>query len=183
MSERTTFPTQGRARDELAATLERMRSGDADWRHGRVPLYVFGSLPEVEAVGRDAYAAYFTENALGARRAFASLARMESDVIAMSLDLFHAPADAAGSMTSGGSESILLAVKACRDHARVRRGDDGFRGNLVLPETAHPAFDKAARLMDLPVRRVPVGADLRADPGAMAAAIDGDTMLLVGSVP
>jgi glutamate/tyrosine decarboxylase-like PLP-dependent enzyme len=53
----------------------------------------------------------------------------------------------------------------------------------VVPETAHPAFDKAAALMDLPVRRVPVGADLRADPAAMAAAMDADTILLVGSVP
>lgn len=183
MSERTAFPVQGRPREELGATLERMRQGDADWRHGRVPLYVFGSLPEVEAVGRDAYAAYFTENALGARRAFASLGRMESDVIGMSLDLFQAPEEAAGSMTSGGSESILLAVKACRDHARARRDDAAFRGNLVLPETAHPAFDKAARLMDLPVRRVRMSADFRADWHAMAAAIDQDTMMLVGSVP
>jgi sphinganine-1-phosphate aldolase len=183
MSERIAFPAHGRAQADIAAALERMRESDADWRHGRVPLYVFGSLPEVEAVGRDAYAAYFTENALGARRAFASLARMESDVIAMSLDLFQAPRSAAGSMTSGGSESILLAVKACRDYARARRDDANFRGNLVLPETAHPAFDKAARLMDLPVRRMPVREDFRADPDAMAAAIDKDTIMLVGSVP
>ncbi|MDE2334026.1 MAG: aspartate aminotransferase family protein [Rhodospirillales bacterium] len=183
MSERTMFPAKGRAREELWAALETMRDGDADWRHGRVPLYVFGSLPEVEAVGRDAYAAYFTENALGARRAFGSLARMEGEVVAMSLDLFQAPQTATGSMTSGGSESILLAVKACREDARRRRGDAAFRGNLVLAETAHPAFDKAARLMDLPVRRVPAGADYRADARAMAAAIDRDTMMLVGSVP
>ena len=105
MSERTRFPAQGRAQGDIETALARMRENDADWRHGRVPLFVFGSLPEVEEIGRHAYAAYFTENALGARRAFTSLARMESDVIGMSLDLFQAPPGAAGSMTSGGSET------------------------------------------------------------------------------
>ena len=101
----------------------------------------------------------------------------------MCLDLFHAPAAAAGNMTSGGTESVVMAVKACRDYSRARRGDAAHRGNLVLPETAHPAFDKAALMMDLPVRRIPVRADLRADVAAMAAAMDADTILIVGSVP
>ncbi len=101
----------------------------------------------------------------------------------MALDLFHAPDGAAGSMTSGGTESIVLAVKACRDFARVQRDEPTFRGNLVLPETAHPAFDKAALLMDLATRRVPVGPDLRANVAAIAAAVDSETILLVGSVP
>ncbi len=160
-----------------------MREADADWRNGRVPLYVFGSLPEVADVGRDAFMAFFSENALGARRAFKSIGQMEQEVIEMALDLFHAPDGATGSMTSGGTESILLAVKACRDFTRARRGEATFRGNLVLPETAHPAFDKAAHLMDLTVRRITVGADFRADPTAMAAAVDSETILLVGSAP
>jgi sphinganine-1-phosphate aldolase len=160
-----------------------MRRADLDWRAGRVPLYVFGALPEVAEVGRDAFMTFFTENALGARRAFKSLARMEDEVVEMGLDLFRAPVGARGAMTSGGTESILLAVKACRDHARAQRGDSSFRGNLVLAETAHPAFDKASLLMDLAVRRIPVGPDLRADPAAMKAAMDGQTILLVGSAP
>jgi glutamate/tyrosine decarboxylase-like PLP-dependent enzyme len=127
--------------------------------------------------------AFFSENALGGRRAFKSIGRMEQEVIEMALDLFHAPDGATGSMTSGGTESILLAVKACRDFARARRGDRTFRGNLVLPETAHPAFDKAARLMDLGVRRIAVRADFRADAAAMTSAIDDETILLVGSAP
>lgn len=183
MNHRTAFPVQGQARTEISAALEHMRRADADWRNGRVPLYVFGSLPEVADVGRDAFMAFFSENALGARRAFKSIGQMEQEVIEMALDLFHAPDGATGSMTSGGTESILLAVKACRDFARARRADSSFRGNLVLPETAHPAFDKAAHLMDLTVRRIAVGADFRADPTAMAGAIDSETILLVGSAP
>ncbi|MBN8889541.1 MAG: aspartate aminotransferase family protein, partial [Rhodospirillales bacterium] len=178
-----TFPHTGRSRAEIEAALASMHAGDADWRGGRVPLYVFGATAEVAEIGRDAFMAYFTENALGAKRAFTSLKRMEEAVVAMCLDLFHGPAGSVGNMTSGGTESIVMAVKACRDWSRARRGDPAHRGNLVLPVTAHPAFDKAARLMDLEVRRVPVAADLRADPAAMAAAMDEDTILLVGSVP
>lgn len=177
------FPEQGRGRGDIAGALDAMARSDADWRGGRVPLYVFGATPEVAEVGRDAFFRYFTENALGAKRAFGSLKRMEDEVVAMALDLFHGPPGAVGNMTSGGTESILLAVKAARDWARARRGNPQHRGNLVMPVTAHPAFDKAALLMDLPVRRVAVGPDLRADLAAMEAEMDGDTILLVGSVP
>src|SRR5579875_1991054 len=178
---RTVFPLHGRPLPEITDALARMRAKDLDWKGGRVPLYVFGAPDHVAEVGRVAFMEFFGENALGARRAFASLAEMERDVIDMALDLFRAPPAATGTMTSGGTESILLAVKACRDFSRAQRGDAGFCGNLVLPETAHPAFDKAALLMDLPVRRIAVGDGFRADPARMEAAIDGDTMLLVGS--
>lgn len=179
----TPFPRTGQPRARIEETLAAMAAGDADWRNGRVPLYVFGAGAEVAEMGRAAFNAYFTENALGGRRAFPSLRRMEDEVVSMGLDLFHAPPGAAGHMTSGGTESIVLAVKASRDWNRARRGDGAHRGNLVLPVSAHPAFDKAAALMDLEVRRVPVGAGFRADPAALAAALDRDTIMLVGSVP
>jgi glutamate/tyrosine decarboxylase-like PLP-dependent enzyme len=177
------FPTHGTAAPDVLAALAAMSENDADWRHGRVPLYVFAADESLSTLGRDAFNLYFTENALGGKRAFPSLRRMEDDVIAMTLDLFNAPPGAVGHMSSGGTESILLAVKACRDHARATRQNPTHRGNLVLPDTAHPAFEKAALLMDLPIRRIQVRPDLRADPAAMEQAIDADTILLVGSVP
>ncbi len=177
------FETAGRTRDDVMAALEDMRGGDADWKSGRVPLYVFSGPPAVQAIGRDAFNAYFTENAMGAKRAFPSLLRMEQEVVGMGIDLFHGSADAAGNMTSGGTESITMAVKACRDWSRRQRGEPRFRGNIVAPVTAHPAFDKAAALMDLEVRRVPVTAALVADPVAIEAALDAETMMIVGSVP
>lgn len=177
------FPQSGRPRAEIDAALDAMAAGDADWRGGRVPLFVFGAGAEVADVGRAAFNRFFTENALGGMRAFPSIKRMETEVVAMGLDLFHAPAGAAGFMTSGGTESIVLAVQACRDWNRVQRSDPTHRGNLVLPLSAHPAFDKAARLMDLEVRRVALRADLRADPAAIDAAIDRDTIIAVGSAP
>ncbi|MCC6720104.1 MAG: aspartate aminotransferase family protein [Acetobacteraceae bacterium] len=178
-----TFPEHGQPADRIAALMDQMKAGDADWRGGRVPLYVFGATPGVAEVGRDAFNAFFSENALGAKRAFSSLKRMEEEVIAMALDLFHGPEGSTGNMTSGGTESIVMAIKACRDFNRAARGDARHRGNLVLPVTAHPAFEKGASLMDLEVRRTPVGADLRADPAAMEAAMDADTIMIVGSTP
>ena len=143
------FPTQGQPADRIAALLDAMKATDANWRAGRVPLYVFGATPGVAEVGRDAFMAFFSENALGAKRAFTSLKRMEEEVIAMALDLFHGPETAAGNMTSGGTESIVMAIKACRDWNRTKRQNPTHRGNIVAPLTAHPAFEKAASLMDL----------------------------------
>lgn len=177
------FPQGGRSRAEIDDALAAMAAGDADWRGGRVPLFVFGAGPEVAEVGRSAFNAYFTENALGGRRAFPSLRRMEDEIVSMGLDLFNAPPGGAGFMTSGGTESVVMAVKACRDWSRKRRGDPAHRGNLVMAVSAHPAFDKAAALMDLDIRRVPVGADFRADPALLAGAIDAGTIMLVGSAP
>jgi glutamate/tyrosine decarboxylase-like PLP-dependent enzyme len=101
----------------------------------------------------------------------------------MALDLFQAPESGRGFMTTGGTESIIQAIQTCRDWTREQRGAPRARFNVVAPESLHPAFDKAARLMDLEIRRAPVGADLRADVVAMQGLIDEDTMMLVGSAP
>lgn len=180
---RTRFPAAGRAQTDVIAEIRARKKADADWRGGRVPLFVFKADDDVDAVGRAAFSEMFAENALGAKRAFLSLGAMEREVVEMGLDLFRAPDGAQGFMTTGGTESIVMAVQAARNFARGQRDDPAHRGNLVLPETAHPAFDKAARLMDLEVRRVGTGPDYRADPAALASRIDADTILLVGSAP
>jgi glutamate/tyrosine decarboxylase-like PLP-dependent enzyme len=141
-----------------------MKGDDVDWKNGRAPLYVFKATDEAYEVGRAGFFEYFSENALGARRAFPSVKRMEDEIVEMALDLFNAPEGAQGFMTTGGTESIVLAMQTCRDWARAKRGDPNHRGNVVAAETVHPAFNKGAKLMDLEVRRAPIGADLRMDP-------------------
>ena len=177
------FPEKGRARADILRELHERKANDIDWRGGRAPVFVFKAEDEVDRMGREAFVEYFAENALGATSAFPSVRGLEQEVIAMALDLFHAPPGAAGFMSTGGSESILLAVQTCRKFERDRRGQPRHHGNIVASETLHPAFDKAASLMDLEIRRVPVRADLRADVAALEAAIDADTILLVGSAP
>ncbi|HOA94191.1 MAG TPA: aminotransferase class V-fold PLP-dependent enzyme [Quisquiliibacterium sp.] len=179
----TPFPAAGRSVDEVLGELRARKAGDVDWQGGRSPAFVFKAEDEVDRVGREAFVEYFAENALGGSSAFPSVKGLEQEVVAMALDLFRAPAGAAGFMSTGGSESILLAVHTARRFARARRGDARHHGNLVASETLHPAFDKAAALMDLEIRRVPVRSDLRADVAGIEAAIDADTILLVGSAP
>ncbi len=180
---RMTMPEHGRPQAEILAEMRARKGGDTDWMHGRSPLYVFKADEPLYEMGRAAFFEYFSENALGAGRAFPSVKQMESEVVAMALGLFNAPAAAAGFMTTGGTESIIQAVQACRDWTRQQRGDAQHRGNIVAPLSAHPAFEKAAKLMDLHVKRAPVGADYRADVAALEALIDGDTIMLVGSAP
>ncbi len=180
---RTQLPIVGISRDEIFSRMKAFSAGDIDWRRGRVPLYVFKASDEIATLGRDAFLEFFTENALGGKRAFHSLKKMEDDIVSIGLSLFHAPDDAAGFFTTGGSESIIAAVLACRDFGRRQSGRADKRGNIVLPYSAHPAFTKAARLMDIELRRIPVAANYRADVVAMSRAIDADTMMLVGSAP
>ncbi len=174
------LPEQGQPWEKLEACMREMARGDVKWREGRTGLYIFNAGEEVERVQKAAYSMFSAENGLGPA-AFPSIAQMEREVVAFGLGLLHAPEGAAGAMTSGGTDSITMAVKAARDHARAKRGMNEAL-NIVMPASAHPAFDKACALMDIEVRRVPVK-DLLADVAAMDAAIDGETLMLVGSAP
>ena len=178
---RKSIPEKGASWDVIRSELESLGKADADWRSARTAVYVFNPGEDVMRVAKDAYAMYQSENALGPL-AFPSLKRMEDEVVGMGLSLLHAPEGASGNMTSGGTESILMAVKACRDQARSQ-GLDTRDCEIVAPISAHPAFDKAAHYLDLRVVRVPVAADLRADVVAMAGAITERTLMLVGSAP
>lgn len=183
MSKRIALPQTGRPQADILAQMRDMKGADVDWKNGRAPLYVFKATDDVYEVGRAGFMEYFSENALGARRAFPSVKRMEDEIVEMTLDLFSAPDGAQGFMTTGGTESIILAMQTCRDWSRRRRGNPHHRGNVVAAETVHPAFNKGAKLMDLDVRRAPVGADLRMDLTALEALIDDDTIMIVGSAP
>jgi len=179
---RVSFPEKGIGWEDIEPQLSEMASGDQRWRDGRVPLYVFKATDEAYEVGRNAYFKFFAENALGGKRAFHSVARMEREVVEMALDLFEAPEGAGGGMTTGGTESIFMAVRACREWARGAKGRKG-PFNIVAAASAHPAFDKAGDSMDIPVKRVPLREDFRAEPSAMKAAVDDDTIMIVGSAP
>lgn len=177
------MPKEGKRWSEVKEVLLRRGEGDAKWREGRTAVYVFNAGPEIAEVQREAYTAYMSENGLGPL-AFPSLAQMEREVIAMALSILNGPKGATGSMTSGGTDSITMAMKAARDHARAEKGVTGG-ANVVLPQSAHPAFDKAAHLMDIEVRRVPLKQDgsYEADPEAMGEACDEATIMMVGSAP
>jgi sphinganine-1-phosphate aldolase len=173
------LPRHGMSKDDVIAALEAKRRRDARWREGRTFGMVYDGGPDVHAVAAAAQLLYLHENALNTL-AFPSLGEIQSEVCRACADLFHG-GTAAGFMTSGGTESILMAVKAARERGRHERGI--AHGNIVLATSAHAAFHKAAHYFGLEARAVPVDADFRADVGAMAAAVDDDTVLVVGSAP
>ncbi|MEM7458775.1 MAG: aspartate aminotransferase family protein [Pseudomonadota bacterium] len=177
------MPEQGRPWPEIKSDMTARGAGDAKWRDGRTAVYVFNAGDEIAAIQKEAYAAFMSENGLGPL-AFPSLAQMEKDVISMGLGLLHGPEGSTGAMTSGGTDSITMAIKTARDFARAN-GRARDRVNIVLPYSAHLAFDKAAHLMDIEVRRIPILTDgsYQADVAAMLAACDADTVMMVGSAP
>jgi sphinganine-1-phosphate aldolase len=165
--------------DEVRQQLTAVRAHDLPTLGGRTLAYVYDSgLADADALGREALAAFGGTNGLDPT-AFPSLLRMEQDLVGMAADLLDGPPDTVGSVTSGGTESLLLAVQTARD-ARP----EVSRPNLVLPSSAHASFHKAAHYFG--VRPVLVDVDPvtgQAVAPAMTAAIDADTVLVVASAP
>ncbi len=175
------MPASGTNWSELKPEMINRGSGDAKWRDGKTAVYVFNAGEDVAQVQKEAYTMYMSENGLGPL-AFPSLKQMEEEVVGMGLALLHGEDGSTGNITSGGTDSITMAVKAARDYAIKERGITGTP-NVVMPYSAHPAFDKACMMMSLELRRIPVADNLLADIDAMREAIDENTMMLVGSAP
>lgn len=175
------IPAQGRPWETLKAALEDAKKDDFNWREGRMALYFYYLDEEVKRVQQEAYTMFWTENAMG-QKAFLSMRKLEQEVMEMGLSLLHAPAEASATFTSGGSESIFLALKTARDWARETKGVT--EPNIVLPRTAHPAFDRAAHFLGLQPIRVPTTRnDFKADAAEMEKRIDGNTIFILGSAP
>ena len=163
------------------ADLDAAKANDFSWRGGRMAVYFYYLDEELSGVQKEAYTKFWTENSLG-KKAFPSLAKLETDVVDFGLKVVNAPDGAAGTFTSGGSESIFLAVQTARDWARAEKG---IRNpNFVVPRTAHPAFSRAGHALGVEIRRVPTTRnDFKADVAGMAGRIDDETIGIVGSAP
>ena len=130
------LPKTGVPRDALFSRMRARKAEDADWRGGRTWSLIYPAGPEVDAILREANELYLHENALNPFR-FPSLRQMETEVVAMTAGLLGAPEAADGAMTSGGTESILMAVKAARERARAERGV--AEPEVLAPRSAPPA--------------------------------------------
>lgn len=175
------LPATGLDAEALFQKLETFRTHDIPWRTGRTFAYVYDAGREVEAVGKRAYGAFLTENAIDPT-AFPSLLGFEGELVSIVASHLRGDEATVGSFTSGGTESILCAVKAARDRLRAERPHVA-RPELVLPITAHAAFHKAAHYLGLDVVQVDVDASFRAIPAAVEAAITERTAMIVGSAP
>lgn len=176
------IPPRGIPKDALFRLMDGYRAHDMPWRDGRTWAYVYDPGHEAEEVIKQAYMMYLTENALDPT-VFPSTLRFENEVVAMAAAHLQGDADVVGNFSSGGTESIMLAVKTARDYARAKRPHI-TRPEILLPATAHASFQKATHFLDVAPVLVPVDpTTFRADAAAMRRAITPNTILLVGSAP
>jgi glutamate/tyrosine decarboxylase-like PLP-dependent enzyme len=177
------FPAEGSPRESILAQLVNQRDADPTWYGPR--LFIGGSYyggDDVLRVANDASRLYQNHNALYAAKRFPALVSLEKNIIGACLELFNGPDSAGGNLTSGGTESLLLAVMTARDWAADQRPVPGIP-EIVVPEAAHPGFDKAAHLMGLKAHRLQQSTDYRADPAQLAAAVGDNTIMVVASAP
>jgi sphinganine-1-phosphate aldolase len=176
------IPQQGLSKEEILNTLRGFKARDMDWRAGKVWCYVYNPGEDPADVTREAYLSFLSENGLDPT-VFPSLLQLETDVVRAVIHLLRGDSDAVGHLTSGGTESIMLAVKTARDKTRAERPEI-TQPEMVLPKTAHAAFHKAAHYLSVKPVVVDINPQtfkVRAED--MAKAITPHTILLVASAP
>jgi len=173
------LPPAGIPVDEVLAELTQLRRGDLPTHGGRLFAYVFDpAVPGLDDLTAQAYALSAHTNGLDPT-AFPSILAMENMIVGAAARLLQAPETVVGNLTSGGTESVLLAVKAARDSRPALA-----HPRMVVPSSAHPAFAKAASYLRVALDVVPVDPEtLRVPVEDMANAISPSTVLVVCSAP
>jgi glutamate/tyrosine decarboxylase-like PLP-dependent enzyme len=165
--------------EDVLKQLEAKRAGDADWHGGRCFGYVYNAGDRITDLLKEVYNRFGMTNALNPM-AFPSLKNCEAEVMSMTADLLNGP-EAAGTITTGGTESICMAIKTARNWGRAERKID--KPEMVMPATAHPAHYKGAHYFDVKAVVVPVEDDFQVDINAVREAVTERTVLVCGSAP
>ena len=173
------LPKNGMTKEDVLSTLRSFKSDDVKWHDGQLFGLIYEAGPDVETLVKEANALFLIENGLNPM-AFPSLVKMETEVVSYVISLSGGDDETVGSFTSGGTESIFMALKAARDwarhtHPRITAPE------MVGPESAHPAWNKAAHYLGIKINMTPVKDDLRADVDAMQKAINKNTIILGGT--
>lgn len=184
LERRKQLPAVGLAHEAVLREVRHMTQAERDrWHGGKVSGAVYhGDQGHIDFLNQ-VYALQSQNNPLHAD-VWPSTSKFEAEIVAMTASMLGGEAAGAGVcgvVTSGGTESILLAMKAYRDWGRKEKGIE--RPVILAPSSAHAAFDKAAVYFAMGIRRVPLGPDFRADVAAMRDAITPETVVLVGSAP
>ena len=182
------LPEKGRDKDDIFNELSTMSEEEnTKWKTGRISGTFYHAGDEHLAFLNKIFALFSHENTIQFDLC-PSMFKMESEIISMTGKMLngdavkeHNPKDAVcGTVTSGGTESILMAMKVYRDQARKEK--DIFEPEIIMPHTAHPAFDKAGEYFGIKMAHVPVSApDFLVDPRAVEARINENTVAIVGS--
>lgn len=174
------FPSKGTESSKLIEQMTQSREEDFGWKQGKMFGFVYYPGEELAETQESAFKLHMHDSRLNPT-AFNSLRKMENEVVSMVVDLLHGDKHMTGSVTSGGTESILMSMKVARDFKRVNM--PGITPEVIVPVSVHPAFDKAAQYLDIKLVKVPLRDDFRVNIEEMAASINENTSMLVGSAP
>lgn len=177
------LPDQGKSFEWIIAEMDKMDEELGGkrgvWSEGKLSGAVYHGGEDLERLIVSAYQRYCVSNPLHPD-VFPAVRKMEAEIVAMCLKLYNAPDGAAGTMTSGGTESIIMAVKTYRDWARKVKGIT--EPEMVVPASAHAAFDKGAAYLKIKVHTIPVDRYTRkVDMKRLKRAINPNTIMVVGS--
>jgi sphinganine-1-phosphate aldolase len=178
----TEIPKIGREHADILNEMESMRAlEEAQWKDGFVSGAVYhGDQEHIDFLNR-VYAINSQSNPLHAD-VWPSATKFEAEIVAMTANMLGgAGQDVCGTLSSGGTESIMLAMKTYRDWARENKGIT--KPEMIVPITAHAAFDKASQYFNIKTIHVPVDENFRADVDAAKKAITPNTIVIVGSAP
>lgn len=177
----TVMPKSSKSMVDVLKQAESYNSGSiVSWKDGRMSGTVYPFNEELNDLLIEIQKRYLWSNPLHVD-AFPAVRRMEAEVVSMCIDLFHGDSECCGTMTSGGTESLLLACLAYRNRAYKI----GIKNpEIVVPVSVHASFDKAGMLMNIKIKKVPLDpVTFKVDLKAMSQAITRRTCLLVGSAP
>lgn len=173
---------KGVSRKQVIEELTSFTGNDVDWRTGKVLTGLYNPGEDAHELAVEAYTRFLAQNALYVNM-YPSLGKLEKDVVTSVAKLLRGDDDVVGNMTSGGTESILMAVKTARDWARENR-PQVKEPEMVLPVSAHPAFLKAAHYLGLKVKQTELDLiNYRADLDSYKNTLSSDTIIAVGSAP
>ena len=175
------LPKKGIRKEQLFHILNQYKKQDVDWPNGKIWGLVYYAGKEHTKLLSEVYEMFFYENALSPS-AFPSLIRMEAEIVSTLIRLLGGDKNSAGTMTSGGTESILLAVKSYRDFFKEKKPQIDIP-EMIIPITAHPAFLKAAHYFNVKPVIVPVDKDFKANTNAVDKACNKNTIMIVASSP
>lgn len=175
------LPHQGLPYNKVLSLMKQYGIDDANWKKGKTFSLVYHRDDTHTKFLQKAFELYFDENGLNPM-AFKSLKRFEHEVVKMTAHILNAGNEACGTMTSGGTESCLLAVKTYRDMARSTRPWIR-KPEMIVPESIHVAFEKGAEYFDVKIVRAPLDKEFKVDVKAVEKLINRNTILIVGSAP
>ncbi len=175
------FNDKGWEQEELLTYMGNLRGEDKDYRSGKIWNLVYHVSDEQDEFIMKAHNMFFSENYLNPM-AFKSLKNIETDLLKMGVELFHGDDKCVGTITSGGTESILLPCKTYKNIAKKKKPWI-LNPNMVVPETIHVAFEKAAEYFGIKMIKVPVGDDYRVNMKKFKKAINRNTIMLAASAP